>query len=146
MPHDAILLIQNLDWVLGVRQVSLERSHFRQHDVHRCLQTFTLVATCGRCRELQLQMVAGQACKPQFHTSQGWGMVRCSEVLIFLLPRTSSCLSWVKLSNTQDFQLWSPKVDTSCLHKSLGVILRLSSYLGYDEWLLQLLWQGPVQR
>jgi hypothetical protein len=45
----------------------------------------------------------------------------------------------VRLSNTHHFQLQIPKVDTSCLHKSLGVILRLSSYLGYDERLLQLL-------
>jgi hypothetical protein len=36
MPRDAILLIQDLDGVLRVRQVSLERCHFRQHDVHRC--------------------------------------------------------------------------------------------------------------
>jgi hypothetical protein len=40
MPHDTILLIQDLDWVLGVLQVSLEQCHFRQHDVHRCLQIF----------------------------------------------------------------------------------------------------------
>jgi hypothetical protein len=40
MPHDMILLIQVLDVMLGVRQVSLERCDFRQHDVHRCLQTF----------------------------------------------------------------------------------------------------------
>jgi hypothetical protein len=98
------------------------------------------VATRGRCHEFQLRMVAGQACTPQFHTSRGWGMVRCSEVLIFISPQTSSRLSWVKLSNTHDFQLQTPKVDTSCLHKSLDVILRLLSYLGYDEWLLQLLW------
>jgi hypothetical protein len=39
-PRDMILLIQDLDWVLGVRQVSLERCHFRQHNVHRSLQTF----------------------------------------------------------------------------------------------------------
>jgi hypothetical protein len=38
-PHDMILLIQDLDWVLGVRQVSLERCHFGQHNVHMCLQT-----------------------------------------------------------------------------------------------------------
>jgi hypothetical protein len=38
-PRDMILLIQDLDWMLGVRQVSLEQCHFRQHDVHRCLQT-----------------------------------------------------------------------------------------------------------
>jgi hypothetical protein len=37
------------------------------------------------------------------------------------------------------FQLQTPKVDASCLHKSLDVILRLSSYIGYDERLLQLL-------
>jgi hypothetical protein len=40
MPRDTILLIQDLDWVLGVQQVSIERCHFRQHDVDRCLQTF----------------------------------------------------------------------------------------------------------
>jgi hypothetical protein len=38
-PRDTILLIQDHDRVLGVRQVSLERCHFRQYDVHRCLQT-----------------------------------------------------------------------------------------------------------
>jgi hypothetical protein len=35
-PCDIILLIQDLDWVLGVRQVSLEQCHFRQHDIHGC--------------------------------------------------------------------------------------------------------------
>jgi hypothetical protein len=40
MPRETILLIQDLDGVLGVRQVSLEWCHFRQHDVHKCLQTF----------------------------------------------------------------------------------------------------------
>jgi hypothetical protein len=39
-PRDTILLIQDLDWILEVWQVSLERCYFRQHDVHRCLQTF----------------------------------------------------------------------------------------------------------
>jgi hypothetical protein len=38
-PRDTILLIQDLDRVLGLRQVSLEWCHFRQHDIHRCLQT-----------------------------------------------------------------------------------------------------------
>jgi hypothetical protein len=38
-PRDTILLIQDLDRVLRVRQVNLERCHFRQHNVHRCLQT-----------------------------------------------------------------------------------------------------------
>jgi hypothetical protein len=36
-PRDTILLIQDLNQVLRVRQVSLEWCHFRQHDVHRCL-------------------------------------------------------------------------------------------------------------
>jgi hypothetical protein len=40
MPRDTILLIQDLDWVLGVRQVNLERCHFKQHDVHMRLQSF----------------------------------------------------------------------------------------------------------
>jgi hypothetical protein len=38
-PHDTILLIQDLDRVLRVRQVSIEWCHFRQYDVHMCLQT-----------------------------------------------------------------------------------------------------------
>jgi hypothetical protein len=37
--RDTILLSQDLDWVFGVRQVSLERCHFMQQDIHRCLQT-----------------------------------------------------------------------------------------------------------
>jgi hypothetical protein len=39
-PHDTILLIQDFDWVLRVRQVSLEQCHFRQYNVHGCLQAF----------------------------------------------------------------------------------------------------------
>jgi hypothetical protein len=35
----------------------------------------------------------------------------------------------VKLSKTHDFELRTPKVDASYLHKSLDMILRLSSYL-----------------
>jgi hypothetical protein len=38
-PRDTILLIQDLGRVLGVQQVSLEPCHFRQHDIHMCLQT-----------------------------------------------------------------------------------------------------------
>jgi hypothetical protein len=38
-PCDMILLNQDLHGVLGVRQVSLEWCHFRQHDIHRCFQT-----------------------------------------------------------------------------------------------------------
>jgi hypothetical protein len=45
----------------------------------------------------------------------------------------------VKLSNTHDLLLQTPMIDTSYLHKSLGMISRLSSYLGYDELSLQLL-------
>jgi hypothetical protein len=89
----------------------------------------SLVVARARCHELQLRTVAGQACRPQIHTSRGWGTVRCSEVLPFLSPQTSSCLSWAKLSNTHDLQLQIPKVDASCLHKCLGMTSRLSSFL-----------------
>jgi hypothetical protein len=37
--HDTILLIQDLDRVLVVRQVNLEWCHFGQYNVRRCLQT-----------------------------------------------------------------------------------------------------------
>jgi hypothetical protein len=93
----------------------------------------SLLTTRGRCREPQSMMVAGQTCRPQFHTSRGWGMVRCSEALTFLSLQSSSRLSRGKLSNTHDFQLWTPKVNASCLHKSLGVTSRLSSFPGLDE-------------
>jgi hypothetical protein len=63
-PCDTILLIQDFDGVLRVRQVSLERCHFRQHDVHMCLQAFFSIAAHGRCCELQLRMVAALVCKP----------------------------------------------------------------------------------
>jgi hypothetical protein len=102
----------------------------------------SLVATRRRWHELHAMMVAGQACKPQSNTSRWWGTVRYSEVLTFLSPQTSSHLSWAKLSNTHDHLLQIPSVDASCLHMSLGAILRLSGYLGYDERFLQLLWQG----
>jgi hypothetical protein len=39
-PCDMILLIKDFDWLLWVRQVSLEQCHFRQHEVHGCLQAF----------------------------------------------------------------------------------------------------------
>jgi hypothetical protein len=76
------------------------------------------------------------------------GTVRCSDVLIFLSPQTSSRLSWAKPSNTHDFQHQTSKVDASCLHKSLGMISLLSSFLGYDELLIQPTCrsQVPLQR
>jgi hypothetical protein len=40
MPRDMILLIQDFDWVLRVRQDSLKLCHFRQHNIHGCLQAF----------------------------------------------------------------------------------------------------------
>jgi hypothetical protein len=39
-PRDSILLIQDFDWVPREQQVSLERCHFWQHNVHGCVQTF----------------------------------------------------------------------------------------------------------
>jgi hypothetical protein len=37
-PSDTTLLIQDLDWVLGVGQVCLEQCHFRQYHIYGCLQ------------------------------------------------------------------------------------------------------------
>jgi hypothetical protein len=37
-PHDTIFFIQDLDWVLGVCQIFLERCHFWQYHIHRYLQ------------------------------------------------------------------------------------------------------------
>jgi hypothetical protein len=99
-PRDTILLIQDLDGVLGVRQVSLERCHFKQHDIHKVLSNISLVAAHGRYRELQLRRVAGPVCKPQSHTSRGWEMVRSSKVLTFLSFQISSRLSLVRPSST----------------------------------------------
>jgi hypothetical protein len=39
-PRDTILLLLDLDRVLGVRQVSLEQCHFGQHDVTGALKHF----------------------------------------------------------------------------------------------------------
>jgi hypothetical protein len=77
-------------------------------------------------------VVAGQICKPRSHISQGWQMVRCSEALTFLSPQTSLHLSLARHSSTHDFHLRTPRVGASCLHRSLGVTMRLSSFLGYD--------------
>jgi hypothetical protein len=97
------------------------------------------IVTCERCHELQLRMAVSLTCKPQFHTYRVWETNWCSEALTFLSPQTSPCLSSVTLSSTHEFQLWTPMVNASCLHKSLGVILRHSNYLGYGKRLLQLL-------
>jgi hypothetical protein len=85
----------------------------------------------GRCHELLLRTVAGSACKPQSHTSWGWGTVRCSKALTFLSPQTSSRPSYARPSNIHDLLLRAP-INASCLHRSPGVTSRLSSFLGYD--------------
>jgi hypothetical protein len=38
-PHDTSLLIQDLNRVLGVSQIRLERCHFRLYYIYGCLQT-----------------------------------------------------------------------------------------------------------
>jgi hypothetical protein len=37
-PSDMILLVQDLDWVLGIGQIYFERCDFRQYNIHGCLQ------------------------------------------------------------------------------------------------------------
>jgi hypothetical protein len=37
-PRDTTILIQDLDQVLRVCQACLERCHFRQYNIHGCLQ------------------------------------------------------------------------------------------------------------
>jgi hypothetical protein len=55
-PHDSILLIQNLHWVLQIRQVSIERRDVINNDIHERSQTL-----------LQLGDV-----EHIMHTHQGW--------------------------------------------------------------------------
>jgi predicted component of type VI protein secretion system len=56
-PCDTVLLIHDLDRILGVR---------------------------GRYRELLATMMAVPTGMPRSHISQGWQMVQCSEMLIFV--------------------------------------------------------------
>jgi hypothetical protein len=86
----------------------------------------------GRYHELLPTMVVISTCITRFHTSQVWERVQCSEVLIFLSLQTSSRPSWVKLLDTHDFQLQTPRVGSSCLHSFLGVTLQPLSCLEYD--------------
>jgi hypothetical protein len=34
-PHDTVLLIQDLDWMLRIGQVCLEQCHVRQYNIHK---------------------------------------------------------------------------------------------------------------
>jgi hypothetical protein len=144
-PHYTILLILDCDWLSGcdmsTRVVSLQAT---QHP--RVPSNISSIATHGRCGGLQLRMVVGQACKPHIQISQGWEMTQCRKVLTFLWSQTSSRFSLARPSSTHDLRLWTPRLDASCLHKSLVVTLRLSSSLGYDELSRLLIQQGQLQR
>jgi hypothetical protein len=102
----------------------------------RVPSSISLAVIRGRCRELLPTMVVIPACMPHFHTSQVWGMGRCSEVIAFLSLQTFLRPSLAKPSSTHDHQPQTINVDVSCLPSSLGVTLRLLSCLEYDIPLL----------
>jgi hypothetical protein len=105
---------------------------------HPLVPSSTYLATIrGRYRGLLPMMVVIPASMPPFHTSQVWGMTRCSETIAFLLLQISLCPSLVKPSSTHDLQPQTIKVSASCLRSSLGVTLRLLSCLRYDVPLLR---------
>jgi hypothetical protein len=91
----------------------------------------------GRCCELLRMTVVIPACMPHFHTSQVWGMTRCSVVIAFLLLQTSLRHSLVKPLSTHDLYSQTIMVGISCLHSTLGVTLRLLSCLEYSIPLLR---------
>jgi hypothetical protein len=96
-----------------------------------------LTAICGRCRELPPMTVVTLTCMPPSHTSPELGMVQYNEVIASLSLQISSRPSLVKSLSTRGLQSQTVRVDASCLHCSLGAALRLSSFLVYDEPLLQ---------
>jgi hypothetical protein len=102
----------------------------------RVPSSISSAAICGRCRRLQPTTVVIPACMPHFHTSQVWGMARCSEVMALLSLQNSLRLSLAKPSSTHDLQPQTVKVGVSCLHSSLGVTLQLLSCLQYGVPLL----------
>jgi hypothetical protein len=63
-------LIQDLHWMLGVRQVSLERCHIRQYNIHECLQALLqlryvedIVNSCQQQWQFQLVRYASTLLK-----------------------------------------------------------------------------------
>jgi hypothetical protein len=94
--------------------------------------------TCGRCHELLPWMTVTLTCMSRSHISQGWGIVWCSEVLVFISPQTSSHPSLAKPLSTHDLQPQTLRVGISCLHNSLDVTSWLLGYLEYDVPLLRL--------
>jgi hypothetical protein len=122
--------------MLGICQICFWVVPFPVIQHPRVPSSTSLVEICGRCRELLPTMVVTPTCMPRFHTSQVWGMVRCSKVIAFLSLQTSLRPSLMKPSSAHDLQPQTVKVGVSCLHSSLGVTLRLLSYLVYDVPLL----------
>jgi hypothetical protein len=98
----------------------------------RASSNTSLAVIRGRYLELLPTTVATPSCMLRFHTFQGWEMVQCSEVLVFLLFQTFSCPLQAKPLDTHDPQLQTPRVSTSCLHNSLGMILWPLGYLECD--------------
>jgi hypothetical protein len=90
----------------------------------------------GRCHEPLPTMMVIPTCMPHFHTSQVWGMARCSEVITFLSLQTSSRPSLAKPLDTHVLHPQTVKVYASYLHNSLSVTLWLLSCLEYNVLLL----------
>jgi hypothetical protein len=105
----------------------------------------SLAKICGRCHELLPMMTVTLTCMPHSHTSPELGMVQYNEAITSLSLQIFSCPSLAKHLSTRGLQPQTVRVGASCLHSSLGVALRLSSFLGYDVPLLQPQQQCPGQ-
>jgi hypothetical protein len=92
----------------------------------------SLVEIRGRCRELLPMTVVTLTCIPPSHTSTELGMVQYNEVIASLSLQISSRPSLAKPLSTRGLKPQTVRVGASCLHSSLGVTLRLLSFLGYD--------------
>jgi hypothetical protein len=97
----------------------------------------SLAEICGRYRQLLLMAVVTPTCMPPSHTSKKLEMVQFNEVIASLSLQISSRLSLVKPLSTRGLPPQTVKVGASCLHSSLGITLRLLSFLRYDVPLLR---------
>jgi hypothetical protein len=87
---------------------------------------------CGRCPKLLPMTVVSQACMPQFHISQGWGMVQRNEVSTFSSSKTSSRPSLAKPLGIHDLHPQTLRVEASCWPNSLGMTSWLLGCLECD--------------
>jgi hypothetical protein len=91
----------------------------------------------GRCRELLPMIVVTPTCMAPSYTSQELEMVQYNEVIASLSLQISSHRSLAKPLSIRGLPPQTVKVSASCLHSSLGITLRLLSFLRYDVPLLR---------